>query len=172
MTDHADTQYPAHAPIDYPEILKRVRKERARTFHELFAGGARATATLIMTRVVEPYRQYRDRREGMRALEQLSDHHLKDIGLTRGDIRAAVAGEFLPARARRGDLDADPAQAAVPRPSVCRHSREMRRAPRSLHRQRAAEVRRRRQHVRNAERALRGAVTEIRRHKAEAKTAR
>jgi uncharacterized protein YjiS (DUF1127 family) len=78
------------------QYIDRAHQERAdalaRAGYRLVAG-----VTGIVGGVVAVLRQWRERRQATHALLSLDDRMLKDIGLTRGDIWAAVHGE-LPGR--------------------------------------------------------------------------
>ncbi|MGH6928743.1 MAG: DUF1127 domain-containing protein [Dongiaceae bacterium] len=86
MTDwHIDNAYSQH--------IDRAHQDRAdalaRAGHRLVTG-----VTRIAGGVVAVLRQWRDRRRAARSLLSLDDRMLKNIGLTRGDIWAAVHGEL------------------------------------------------------------------------------
>ena len=44
--------------------------------------------------LLDAWKTHRKNKEGARQLEAMSDHALKDIGLTRGDIPAVRRGEL------------------------------------------------------------------------------
>ena len=75
--------------VDYRPFIERARVQRSKAFHRI-AGAAvrrfRNTPRTIRS-LFARYRQWRKQRARMDALRGLSDHTLKDIGLTRGDIR-------------------------------------------------------------------------------------
>ncbi len=48
----------------------------------------------LLNRLLAAWRWRRERAEAIRALRAWDDQALKDIGLTRGEIRAAVDGEL------------------------------------------------------------------------------
>jgi len=56
---------------------------------------ALAAALGAIRRALEAYAAARGRRVAMRQLERMSDRALRDIGLERGQIRAAVYAEPL-----------------------------------------------------------------------------
>ena len=58
------------------------------------AHGLKVAGTLIRTRAIEPMRERARRRAALANLMQMSDYHLKDIGLSRSEIKAAVYGEL------------------------------------------------------------------------------
>jgi len=51
-------------------------------------------ATVPLASVIQTLARWYQCRRDARHLEELSDHQLKDIGLTRGAITAAVNGRF------------------------------------------------------------------------------
>ena len=83
-------------PSDHRQFIERAHVERAKSFHRIAhavfrrIGNIPRAIRVLFTR----YRQWRRRRTTVDVLRGLSDHTLKDIGLTRGDIRgiASVIG--------------------------------------------------------------------------------
>jgi uncharacterized protein YjiS (DUF1127 family) len=80
--------------IDYPDYpssryIARAHQDRADALasagHRLAAGVGGIVAAL---------RQWRERRRATHELQSLDDRLLKDIGITRGDVWAAVHGEL------------------------------------------------------------------------------
>lgn len=153
-----------YSPMSEPEILNMIRQQRADWYKVTFKGGARALAHLLRTYVIEPYLRYRDRSNAIRELSLLSDDLLKDIGLSRSEIPAAVDGKL--ARVRMKDTSGGTALSegeAV----ACRRKDSNRRlpirrrqtgnghtrTPRTRRRRRSAAVHERR-HIRNVDNAL------------------
>jgi len=109
------------------DLMERARQERAdamaRTGYRLVSGVidvADATSRVLLKAargIIAGLRQWRERREATRSLLLLDDRMLKDVGLTRGEIWAAVHGR-LPDR----DAEAAPAQAAVPDIALSPHA--------------------------------------------------
>lgn len=52
-----------------------------------------AWAVLILALCMDACRRWHERREAARHLQELDDRLLEDIGISRGDIRAAVNGK-------------------------------------------------------------------------------
>ena len=83
----------------------------------LIARGYRNTATWIRTRVIEPRRKRVEMKRAAAHLRGMSDHHLKDIGLCRAEITAAVYGESeRPAPRRKTTPAAAPTRRRRQRP--------------------------------------------------------
>jgi uncharacterized protein YjiS (DUF1127 family) len=76
--DNPSSRYIARAHQDRADAL-------ARAGHRLVTGVAGLVAVL---------RQWRERRRATHELQSLDDRLLKDIGITRGDVWAAVHGEL------------------------------------------------------------------------------
>lgn len=84
-----------------PELrhhLHEVNEARAAYVYATWKRSTRALGALIR-RLVERIRRARRARQADRELSALSDHHLKDIGLTRGDIGAIVKAMATETRA-------------------------------------------------------------------------
>jgi uncharacterized protein YjiS (DUF1127 family) len=85
----------------YGQYIDRAHQDRAdalaRAGYRLVTGVAAIAAAI---------RQWRERRRASRELLSLDDRLLKDVGLTRGDIWAAVHGELR-------DREPEPAAAPV-----------------------------------------------------------
>lgn len=85
-----------HIGNPYSQYIDRAHQDRAdalaRAGYRLVVG-----VTRIAGGVIAVLRQWRERHQATRSLLSLDDRLLKDIGLTRGDIWAAVHGE-LPGR--------------------------------------------------------------------------
>ena len=88
--------YPFNGPHDYREALAVARAEQAKAMGSGLAAMGRWLLSLLQRGVVAPIRRRRERAAAIHALRALSDAHLKDIGLTRGDIVAAVDGRYTP----------------------------------------------------------------------------
>jgi uncharacterized protein YjiS (DUF1127 family) len=82
-----------HIGNPYSQYIDRAHQDRAdvlaRAGYRLVTG-----VTGIVGVIAAALRQWRERREATRSLLSLDDRLLKDIGLTRGDVWAAVHGEF------------------------------------------------------------------------------
>jgi uncharacterized protein YjiS (DUF1127 family) len=79
--------------IPYSQYIDRAHQDRAdalaRAGYLLITAVAGAAASIR-----EILRRWRERRQATRSLLALDDRLLKDAGLTRGDIWAAVHGQF------------------------------------------------------------------------------
>lgn len=77
----------------YSQYIDRAHQDRAdalaRAGHRLVVGVAGLAGGIVAV-----LRQWRERRRATHELLSLDDRMLKDIGLTRGDIWAAVHGEL------------------------------------------------------------------------------
>lgn len=93
----ADALTGVHREQDYYVHSQNARTARFHAFAEMFARAARAvdrgaeSSLRGIASLVERYQGRRIRKRTMRELRSLSDHTLKDIGLTRGEIPAAAA---------------------------------------------------------------------------------
>ena len=74
--------------IDYAAAAQRGRVIRSRSVISLFAAIKTQAGTLLAN-----YREAARQRRELNALSQLNDHHLRDIGLTRGDLFAVEMGQ-------------------------------------------------------------------------------
>ena len=75
--------------VDYRPFIDRAHVQRSRAFHRIVGAAfrrARNTPRAIKL-LFARFRQWREQRATADVLRRLSDHALKDIGLTRGDIR-------------------------------------------------------------------------------------
>ena len=55
-----------------------------------FAPASKGLTTMLISHVVQAYRQWRRYNDSLRELNRLGDHELADIGLTRSDIPRAA----------------------------------------------------------------------------------
>ncbi len=55
----------------------------------------RADVRNVVGRLLAEVRRWNTRRRDMRHLNELSDHHLNDIGIRRSEIRSIVYGEAM-----------------------------------------------------------------------------
>lgn len=74
--------------INYAAAVQRGRVIRASSIKSLFAAIKTKTATLLAN-----YRERARQRKELNALLRLNDYHLRDIGLTRGDLFAVELGQ-------------------------------------------------------------------------------
>ncbi len=109
-----------YGPTEYERYFSRARAMRNRVIGDL----SRAAWQAFRCRVWAPLMRWRKRQSAIRALLELSDRQLSDIGLTRGQIPEAV-DKAMSAPA------ADPCGAtgsAPVRPSQVGAAREVRKA--------------------------------------------
>ena len=80
--------------IDYRNFVERAHVERSSAFHRIARAAFRRVGNIprIVESLFTRYRQYRKQRATADTLRRLSDHTLKDIGLTRGDIHGIASG--------------------------------------------------------------------------------
>ena len=79
--------------VDYRPFVERAHVERSKAFHKIVEAvfrGILAAPRAIKLSFVH-FRQWRRRRATIDTLRGLSDHTLKDIGLTRGDIQGIAS---------------------------------------------------------------------------------
>ena len=98
-----------HIGNSHTRFIERAQQERAdalaRAGHLLVAAVGRP-----LLQAADAIRQWRDRRRALRSLMLLDDRMLRDIGLNRGDVWAAVHGltdrgiESAPARLAVADV--------------------------------------------------------------------
>jgi uncharacterized protein YjiS (DUF1127 family) len=74
--------------IDYAAAEQRGRVIRSNSVRSLFASIKRQVAELV-----ENHREGARQRRELNVLLRLNDYHLRDIGLTRGDLFAAEMGQ-------------------------------------------------------------------------------
>ena len=74
--------------IDYAASAQRGRVIRSNSIKSLFAAIKTQAATLLAN-----YREAARQRRELNKLSQLNDYHLRDIGLTRGDLFAVEMGQ-------------------------------------------------------------------------------
>jgi uncharacterized protein YjiS (DUF1127 family) len=74
--------------IDYAAAEQRGRVIRSNSVRSLFASIKRQVAELV-----ENHREGARQRRELNALLRLNDYHLRDIGLTRGDLFAVEMGQ-------------------------------------------------------------------------------
>ena len=79
--------------IDHRHFVERAHVERSNVFHRIAGAAFRRVGNIpgAVESLFTRYRQWRKKRATADALIRLSDHTLKDIGLTRGDIRGITA---------------------------------------------------------------------------------
>lgn len=83
-----------HTPEEMRRLEQWAHEERARTVAALFAAVARSVKAGFkgLGRLEGRARRWHRKREAIRELNALSDHVLKDIGLSRAEIRSVVEG--------------------------------------------------------------------------------
>ena len=79
--------------VDYRPFIERAHIERSKAFHRIVGGVFRRirAAPRAIRLFFAHFRQWRKQRATIDTLRGLSDHTLKDIGLTRGDIRGIAS---------------------------------------------------------------------------------
>ena len=79
--------------IDYRHYVEQAHLERARVFHKAIDSIVRSIRGVpnAIRSLIAQYGQWRTKRVTIDVLSGLSDHMLKDIGLTRGDIQGIAA---------------------------------------------------------------------------------
>ncbi|SLN37509.1 DUF1127 domain-containing protein [Oceanibacterium hippocampi] len=80
------SEHVAPSQVEFLDILDRARQLRAEAMRGLFEKAFGGIGTRMRT--------YLQKRSAYNELMNLDEHSLRDIGLTRGDIRAAVDGRF------------------------------------------------------------------------------
>ena len=74
--------------VDMDAMIARAHQLRSEYVHD----AARAAFKAVFGGLAAAYRTRRDYNKAVNALEAMTDRELKDLGITRGDIRQAVRG--------------------------------------------------------------------------------
>ena len=79
--------------VDYRPFIDRAHVQRSRAFHRIVGAAVRQIRSTprAIKLLFARFRQWRKQRATVDVLRGLSDHTLKDIGLTRGDIRGIAS---------------------------------------------------------------------------------
>ena len=79
--------------VDYRPFIDRAHVQRSRAFYRIFGAVFRRirNAPRAIKLLFVRFRHWRKQRATVDVLRGLSDHTLKDIGLTRGDIRGIAS---------------------------------------------------------------------------------
>ena len=88
--------------IDYERLSRRGHRLRS----EAIAAAAKRLQRYINNRVFRPLQCWREERLRYSELMSLDSRTLKDIGISRGDIRAIASGTWADAPKRRGSVRA------------------------------------------------------------------
>lgn len=84
-------------PVRQRRRVWSARRDQVRDYSSVHAGTQRGQRTGDSVAGLKGKIQtWRNRRAAVRELSRLDDRMLRDIGLTRADIAAAVAGETIP----------------------------------------------------------------------------
>lgn len=98
----ADTVWNKPAVIDYPRLSRRGRRLRSAAIFS----AARALQHFVLERVIDPLQRWREERAKYNELMALDDVTLKDIGVSRSDIRAIASGNWETAALRQDGVGA------------------------------------------------------------------